>query len=117
VGQLEVRHALHRTLMLEGELGGGALGLFARPADPAYWFPEVVVGGRVIWAAPQAAALWLRAQLSLPVAAPANAQYSPSSALTLELGSSLSYIRDWDIYVQLGALSRGDVALPRSMLP
>jgi hypothetical protein len=125
--QLEARASVHRTITFMGKLGASANSLLDDHRDglEPFWFGEVLVGGEVILLAEGMAAFWLGVDFNVPVWTSSDVPDMPGATLAFDpdtranfhLGAVLSYVEDWDLYVDYAVLDRGEEGDPQSVIP
>ncbi len=113
--KVETRYSIDQSLFFQAELGGGATGLH-RPGAP-FWFAEVLGGGDVVFRAPRIMAVWVGAQVRVPIGLTPSDELFPKTRLNFRAGSSLTFVKEWDIYAELVFIDRGDLAVPGTTLP
>lgn len=119
------RKSLHPTTVLEGGVGGAYTGLFADGTDDPSWVTEAVLRGELIFRVPNGVwAGWLGSEFrfpmvhdTAPMGGPAGMDYDPQTRVNVELGTVVSHIDDWDIFVKLVVVDRGDAVAPATTLP
>ncbi|WP_437829598.1 hypothetical protein [Sorangium sp. So ce1153] len=123
---LQAKRAAHSTLVFQGALGGAFTHLdFAEDTEQPFWLGEVVVDAETILRTPaRAFSLWLGVDLRFPVLHnPDNHDPDPSgflaptTRLNVYVGTAYSYVEDWDLYLRVAVLDRGDKAEPWTMVP
>lgn len=123
---LQAKRTAHSTLVFQGALGGAFTHLdFAEDTEQPFWLGEVVVDAETILRTPvRAFSLWLGVDLRFPVLHnPDNHDPDPSgflaptTRLNVYVGTAYSYVEDWDLYLRVAVLDRGDKAEPWSMVP
>ncbi|WP_438005307.1 hypothetical protein WME89_42330 [Sorangium sp. So ce321] len=123
---LQAKRAAHSTLVFQGALGGAFTHLdFAKDTEQPFWLGEVVVDAETILRTPvRAFTLWLGVDLRFPVLHnPGNHDPDPSgflaptTRLNVYVGTAYSYVDDWDLYLRVAVLDRGDKAEPWTMVP
>ncbi|MGK3985676.1 hypothetical protein WME99_21695 [Sorangium sp. So ce136] len=123
---IQAKRAAHSTLVFQGALGGAFTHLdFAEDTEQPFWLGEVVVDAETILRTPvRAFTLWLGVDLRLPVLHnPDNHDPDPSgflaptTRLNVYVGTAYSYVDDWDLYLRVAVLDRGDKAEPWTMVP
>jgi hypothetical protein len=118
---LEAQKSIHETLVFHGVAGGSLTSLFPESKMDGAWFAEAVVGGEMIFRAPNGMfAGWIGTGFHFPVAERARAgslDLDPQTRANFSLGSVLSYIDDWDITFAIEVIDRGDVSQPDTTLP
>ncbi|MGK3959119.1 hypothetical protein WMF01_00935 [Sorangium sp. So ce1667] len=123
---LQAKRAAHSTLVFQGALGGAFTHLdFAAETEQPFWLGEVVVDAETILRTPvRAFTLWLGVDLRFPVLHnPDNHDPDPSgflaptTRLNVHVGTAYSYVDDWDLYLRVAVLDRGDKAEPWTMVP
>ncbi|XXT17387.1 hypothetical protein WME94_44885 [Sorangium sp. So ce429] len=123
---LQAKRAAHSTLVFQGALGGAFTHLdFAEETEQPFWLGEVVVNAETILRTPvRAFTLWLGVDLRFPVLHnPDNHDPDPSgflaptTRLNVYVGTAYSYVEDWDLYLRVAVLDRGDKAEPWTMVP
>ncbi|HTN89746.1 MAG TPA: hypothetical protein VL242_38995 [Sorangium sp.] len=123
---LQAKRTAHSTLVFQGALGGAFTHLdFAEDTEQPFWLGEVVVDAETILRTPvRAFSLWLGVDLRFPVLHnPDNHDPDPSgflaptTRLNVYVGTAYSYVEDWDLYLRVAVLDRGDKAEPWTMVP
>ncbi|MGK3977784.1 hypothetical protein WMF38_39505 [Sorangium sp. So ce118] len=123
---LQAKRAAHSTLVFQGALGGAFTHLdFAAETEQPFWLGEVVVDAETILRTPvRAFTLWLGVDLRFPVLhnpdnhdPDASGFLAPTTRLNVHVGAAYSYVDDWDLYLRVAVLDRGDKAEPWTMVP
>ncbi|WP_437753828.1 hypothetical protein [Sorangium sp. So ce1389] len=123
---IQAKRAAHSTLVFQGALGGAFTHLdFAEDTEQPFWLGEVVVDAETILRTPvRAFTLWVGVDLRFPVLHnPDNHDPDPSgflaptTRLNVYVGTAYSYVEDWDLYLRVAVLDRGDKDEPWTMVP
>lgn len=123
---VEAKRVVHETLVFQGSLGGSFTHLrLAEGTAPPFWFSEVVVAAETVLRTPHRAfAVWIGAELRVPVAANPDAEdgdpagyLDPQTRLNVYVGGAYSFVDRWDLYARFAFVDRGEEDNPQSMLP
>ncbi|WP_438024139.1 hypothetical protein [Sorangium sp. So ce233] len=123
---LAAKRAVHSTLVFQGALGGAFTHLsLAEDTVEPFWLGEIVVDAETILRTPSRMfSVWVGADLRFPVAHNPDIDepdpsgfLAPTTRLNVHVGAAYSYVEDWDLYVRLAVLDRGDKAEPWTTLP
>ncbi len=112
-----VIHRARIEQFLAFQYSGGAAGTVLREdaIDPQ-WEVDLAGSSELVFHTPRGEwALWLGADLGLPVAH--SAGLDPRSRLGVTIGTVFSAVKDWDIYTEFTWRDRGTTALPATTLP
>lgn len=122
--KMEARKSLHKTLVVEGGIGGATTALFEDQRDKPAWLTEATAGAELVFRDPMGmTAGWIGAEFRFPVAHDSTASdlgeepYDPQTRVNVHLGVVLSYIPNWDIFAKYVIVDRGDSIDARTTLP
>ena len=118
---LVARHAIARSLALQGHVGGAITPLRFDAGDTA-WFAEVQTQSDVVFRFPEGSgALWFGFGFAFPVAhkgsLPGVGGLDPRTRADVQIGVVFSLLKKWDVYAQAAVIDRGDYGAPRTMVP
>jgi hypothetical protein len=113
------RARVHDTLSFQLGLGAAYTHL-AFAGAPDAQLVEAVVRGQTLFMAEELFGVWLGADFAFPVArrgALMGSAFDPQPRVNLGVGAVYSVVDDWDVYLELSIVDRGDHAAPATQLP
>jgi hypothetical protein len=113
------RAIVHETMSFQLAAGGSMTPLFFDGGE-ASWLGEVVVRGQTLFRVEGYWGLWFGADFAFPVAHSdqiAGMDFDPQPRVDLTVGTVYSVVENWDVYMQLGVIDRGDPGLAETQLP
>jgi hypothetical protein len=118
---LERRAIVHDTLSFQLGLGGNLSNLaFDGGADHAV-LGELVTSVRTLFQIQDAFGLWFTGSFAFPVAHGGSlmggAEFDPQTRVDVGVGMVYSLVDDWDVFMQLAVVDRGDLDDPATTLP
>jgi hypothetical protein len=118
---LERRSIVHETLSFQLGLGGSVSNLaFDGGADHAV-LGEVVTSVKTLFQIQDAFGLWFTGSFAFPVAhggtLMGGAEFDPQTRVDVGVGMVYSLVDDWDVFMQLSVVDRGDLENPATTLP
>jgi hypothetical protein len=112
---LEGKTAVHETVAFSGALGLTGTRLHA---DDEPWLTEANLRGSTIFRAGRFFGMWLGVDLAVPVAHEADLMpFDPQTRLGFHAGMVYAVVDDWDFYVDVAVIDRGDADNPATTLP
>jgi hypothetical protein len=121
---INARKRLHEIMTFQGAFN--ALGTYLLPRDAAddpAWILEAAVSGSVLFRDPKGwTGAWFGFGYSVPLADKGrepmtDAALDPQPRLDLHLGSTLSFVERWDVFVDFAIIDRGDMPAMGTRLP
>lgn len=121
------QQAIDRFVRLKASAGvnGTALWLEDFGLD-APRFAEAMVGGEIVFGEARSGALWLGTEFYFPFYSSSGGtnddlgtEYvlDPTTRANIHIGGALTFIEDWDLYMEIALLDRGELAQPETTLP
>lgn len=114
------RSVVHDTLSFQLHLGGSLTQLLFDD-DRRAMLGEVVARAQTLFMAEDIFGLWLHADFAFPVAASGDVmpgvELDPTTRVDVGVGAVYSVVDDWDVYMELSVVDRGDAIAPETTLP
>jgi hypothetical protein len=113
--RLEAKTAIHETVAFSGSVD--LTGTRLRGEDEP-WLAEVGLRGSTLYRAGTFFGMWIGVDLDIPVAHEADVMpIDPQVRLGFHTGMVYAVVDDWDFYMDLAILDRGDADVPATTLP
>ncbi len=114
---LEGRFPIDKYVQFDLSLAGVGTSLFI--GDEAPRFFEIGSGGQVVFFFPKAAGVWLGTSFHFPIAhePTTNWPIDPRVRVGVNLGTVLTAIPKWDLYMKYSVVDRGDLVDLDTILP
>ena len=117
---LQRRSIVHDTLSFQLGLGGDLTNL-RFDDDSAATLGEVTASLRTVFQIQDAFGLWFAGSFAFPVAhggtLMGGADFDPQTRVDVAVGTVYSLVDDWDVYMQMAVVDRGDAENPATTLP
>ena len=114
------RSKVHDTLSFQLGAGGSYTGLSFDSDDRANLF-ELTTGLRTLFMIEDAFGLWFNGSFAFPVAHSGTlmdaGSFDPQTRVDVSVGVVYALVDDWDVYMEVGVVDRGDLDAPETMLP